>query len=251
MRKRVVLTIALVMALCAAVAGRVLADDAPISVRSGNIKMSIQATGWPGTLPKDRFIPVAFLTAGDISTVDGSHPPALEEVIVDIGSSGVGVNADQFPTCTALKLAGTTTQQAEKTCHDAIVGRGSGAAEVEFSEQKPFTATSPLVIFNGGEKNGKVLMLIHAYAAVPTPTAFVAKVITTKEHKGPYSLHTVGKIPEIAGGAGSITHFSLYFERNGYLVSNCSTGHFTIHVTSKYHDGTTVKGNIIRGCART
>lgn len=250
MRKRVVLTVALVMALCAAVAGRVLADDAPISVRSGNVKMMIQGTGWPGRLPKDRLTPVTFLASGKISTVDGSHPPALEEVIFDIGEE-VALEAGKFPTCTAQQLAARSTRQAEKVCRDAIVGRGSGAVEVEFAEQKPFTATSPLVIFNGGEKNGKSVMLIHAYAAVPSPTAIIGTVVTTKEHKGPYRLHSVGTIPPIAGGAGSVTRFSLFINRKGYLLSACKIGHFSFQVAAKYHDGTTVKGSFIRTCIGT
>lgn len=247
MRKRVVLTIALVIALCAAVVGRVLAVEPPIVVRSGNVEMTIQGTGWPDALPKHKLAPISFKASGKIATVDGTHPPALEEVIVDVGER-VGVNAGQFPTCTKQEIAATSTEQAERSCHDAIIGRGSGKVEVEFAEQKPFTATGPLVIFNGGEKDGKAMFLVHAYVAVPSPTAIVTTVVLTKEHKGPYRLHAVGTIPPIAGGAGSVTGFSMSLDRKGYFVAACNNGHFSIKVSAKYHDGTRVKGGFIRTC---
>ena len=43
-------------------------------------------------------------------------------------------------------------------------------------------------------------MLIHAYVSVPAPTAIVTTVLTSREHKGPYRLHSVATIPLIAGG---------------------------------------------------
>ena len=84
--------------------------------------------------------------------------------------------------------------------------------------------------------------------SVPAPTAIVTRVVTTKEHKGSYRLHTVASIPLIAGGAGSVTAFALKINRKGYLLANCSNGKFSAHATAKFRDGTEVSGSFFRPC---
>ena len=68
----------------------------------------------------------------------------------------------------------------------------------------------------------------------------------TKEHKGPYGTHSVASVPKIAGGAGSVTAFSLTFpkklfaykgKKHGYLLAKCANGHFLAQAEAKFSDG--------------
>lgn len=248
MAARALSTLAVTIALSAGLAGLASASgEKPITVRSGNVVLTLNGNASPTALPRHKLAPVSFHASGKIATADGSHPPALEEVILDAGKAGT-IEANDFPTCRAGQLEAKTTEEAEAGCRKAIVGTGKTEVEVLFPESSPFTAKGPLVIFNGGEKGGKSLLLIHAYVSVPVPTAIVTKIVTTREHRGPYRLHSIARIPQIAGGADSVIYFYLNIDRKGYLTANCSNGHFSAHVEARFHDGTTVSGGFLRPC---
>jgi hypothetical protein len=248
MRKSLTCTLAVVIAIGAVWAAVAVAGgEKPVVVRAGNVILTVNGNASPTALPRNKLVPISFHASGKIATADGAHPPALDEVVLDVGKAGT-IEAGAFPTCSAGQIEATTTEEAERVCRDAIVGSGQTEVEVQFPESSPFTAKGPLVIFNGGEKGGKSLMLIHAYVSVPAPTAIVTPVLTNKEHKGPYRLHSVTKIPLIAGGAGSVTGFYLSIDRKGYLTANCSNGHFSAHLTANFRDGTSVSGSFERPC---
>jgi hypothetical protein len=248
MRKSVICTFAVVVA-CAAIWAAVAAagGETPVVVRSGNVILTVNGNASPTALPRNKLAPISFHASGKIATADGTHPPALDEVVLDAGKAGT-IEADDFPTCRLGQIEATTTKQAESVCGDAIVGGGQTEVEVQFPESSPFTAKGPLVIFNGGQKGGKSLMLIHAYVSVPAATTIVTPVLTSREHKGPYRLHSVSKIPLIAGGSGSVTGFYLKIDRKGYLTANCSNGHFSAHLAANFRDGTAVSGSFQRPC---
>lgn len=238
---------ALALVAAVAVAGT---GEKPLVIRSGNLLMTLDGNATPTTLPKHELVPVSFHASAKLETLDGSHPPALREVITELGKTAV-IKANDFPTCTARDLESRTTKQAEAHCKSAIIGRGFAKAEIQFPEQTPIEVKSPLLVVNGGEKNGKILIFIHSYLTVPTPTAIVTTVTTTRIHNGVYRLHSIAKIPLIAGGAGSPTYFYLNINRRGYAWANCDNGHFAAHVVSKFRDGTTVSGSFIRPCTGT
>jgi hypothetical protein len=92
----------------------------------------------------------------------------------------------------------------------------------------------------------------------PVTAALVTTVKITKEHKGPYGTHSVATIPKIAGYAGSVTAFSLTFQKklfaykgqqHGYLLARCANGKFLAQAEAKFHDGTQIgPAKIVRAC---
>lgn len=225
------------------------------TVQAGNLILTFGGKVTPSALPKTKKAPISLTVNATIGTANGAQPPAATEVIVDTDKNGE-VNAAGLPVCTASKLQAEDTKQAEAACPTAIVGKGSTKVLVTFPESPPFTAEGPLVLFNGGSKGGKTLLLIQAYVAVPTPTALVTTVEITKEHDGPYGTHSVAQIPVIAGGAGSVTDFSFTLHRlftnkghkESYLMAQCANGHFVAHATAKFSDGTDIEGNTVVPC---
>jgi hypothetical protein len=197
--------------------------------------------------PRTKLAPITLHFSGRIATVDGSQPPALKDFIVETGKTGA-IDTKGVPVCGRGRIEATSTQAAERACRGAIVGRGSTEVRVAFPESTPFTAKGPLVIFNGGTKRDKTLILIHAYVAVPAPTAIVETITITKEHKGPYNLHAAGPIPLIAGGSGSVTSFDLTINRPDYLMASCLGGMFFAHVVATFRNETEVSGSLTRPC---
>ena len=91
----------------------------------------------------------------------------------------------------------------------------------------------PLLVFNGGERGGRVTLLIHTFITVPQPTAIIAAVTITREGRG---LHAVAKVPVVASGYGSLLDFDFKLgktyeykgRRLGYLEAKCPDGTFKL-----------------------
>jgi hypothetical protein len=258
MRKYLMLTMALVSLIALTVAGiafGAVKKDKPSTVIAGNLKLTFDGGFAPKALPKSTLAPIALTAKGIIDTVDGKHPPALKEAIVETDKNGA-INVKGYPTCTSGQLQSQDTSHAEAICKDAIIGSGTTQAEVEFPEQKPIAVNSKLLVFNGGFKGGVTTLYIHAYFTAPVTGAIVTTLKIKKVHNGRYGLKTVATIPKIAGGSGSVTSFSLKIDKKftykgkkvSVLTAKCPDGKLQAHVTGVFSDGTRASTEIIRTC---
>jgi hypothetical protein len=177
-------------------------------------------------------------------------------VIVDTDKNGT-IDARGVPTCTAGKLEARTTAAAESACRPAIVGTGTTDVEVEFPEQRPIPIHSKLLAFNGGVKGGTTTIFIHAFLTSPVTAAIVTTVKIKKEHKGPYGIRSIASVPKIANGVGSVTAFSLTFQKrlfaykgrkHGYLLAKCANGSFKAQAEAVSLNGEKLGGRIVRAC---
>jgi hypothetical protein len=223
----------------------IAAAEKPTTVRDGNLVLTINGGVTPKALPKKTLAPIALDVEGEIASADGSHPPALRELIVDTDKNG-SVDARGAPTCKQSQLEAQTTTAAEKICRSAIVGTGTTDVEVEFAEQRPIAVRSKLVAFNGGSKGATTTIFIHAYLTSPVSAAIVTTLKITRERKGRYGTRSVALIPRIAGGVGSVTGFRLTFakklfpykgHRHGYLLAKCADGHFDFQAEAIFTGG--------------
>lgn len=220
----------------------------PKVVRVGNFFFKDDGGISPTRLPRHEPAPVSAIIKDEIGTLDGSHPPAIESVIAYFDKT-IEVNAKGLPACKKTQLVARSTASAKKACPRAIVGAGEGEVEVAFPEQAPFTAKGPIVLFNGGIQGATTLLLIHAYVAVPAPTAVIATVKITRVHRGPFGLHVVAQIPKIAGGFGSPINYKITLGRTftykgkkeSYLTASCPTGHYLAEGKIQFFDGTLLK----------
>jgi hypothetical protein len=212
---------------------------------AGNICVTDDGGISPSKLPRHGKAPITARLNGKIETRDGTHPPALQTVDIDIDKT-IGIDAVGLPTCKAGQLQARNTADAKKACSGAIVGSGSAEVEVEFPEQTPFRSTGPLVLFNGGVQGRTTTVLLHAYVNVPAPTAIVVKATITRIHRGRFGLHIAAKVPRIAGGSGSVTMFDLKVGRKftykgkqkSFLVAGCPTGTWLTKGKVLFSDGT-------------
>ncbi|HET6570031.1 MAG TPA: hypothetical protein VFG58_00885 [Solirubrobacterales bacterium] len=241
--KRLILSTLVGAALTLLVAAVALAK--PEVVRVGNLVLRDNGGISPTRLPRHRQAPVAAILKATIRTADDSHLPAVREVVLDVDRI-IHINARGLPVCKARQLEARDTKAARRICGRAIVGRGAGSVEIAFPEQKPIMVSSPLTMFNGGVRGGTTTLFVHAFITVPVPAAIVIPIKITSIHRGRYGLHTISKIPPIAGGSGSVSRFKLKIDRKfayrgkkaSYLTASCPTGHYFTKGHVLFDDGT-------------
>jgi hypothetical protein len=187
----------------------------------------------PMKLPAHEYAPVRWRLFGKIGTSDGSHPPALREIELDVDKD-VRLNAKGYPACRASGRERRDPGAMMAACRAAVLGKGGARVEVAFPEQEPILVKSPLTVFNGGESRGKAKLLIQIIVTVPVPTAVVTEVTIIRRATG---VHTVSKVPTIAGGNGSLIDFKFKLGKTfsykgksvGYFEAKCPDEVFKVN----------------------
>ncbi|MFN8163097.1 MAG: hypothetical protein U0R26_04555 [Solirubrobacterales bacterium] len=251
MRKALLRALAMVAVVSLALAGSAVA----LRLQVGNIIVTTDGGFTPTTLPRHELAPIKLHGYGRISTVDGSNPPILEQIVLWFDKHG-SVETRGLPICTAGKLAATTTSQARRLCPGSIVGTGFGKAVVDFPEQGPIPASSPITIFNGPMNHGNPTVLAHAHLTVPGPTTFVVPIEIQKVRDGRYGFKTVADIPRIAGGYGTPIYGRLSIGRTwkyrgktlSYANASCPDGRLQARGQFKFNDGSLLRGTLLRPC---
>jgi hypothetical protein len=253
LRRRIALVGALGVIAALAIVGVSMAagGETPVTVKVGNLELTANGGFTPTALSKTKQTPIELKASGEVKEADGSHPPAAREIIIE-GDKNAEVHVKGIPTCTSGQLQATSTGAALKACKSALIGEGTTTAQVAFAEQKPIDVPSKLLLFNGGEKGGKITWYVHAYFSNPISGAIVTTVTISKIHKGPYGTLAVAKVPQITGGSGSIISFNLNIKKSvagvNPISAKCVGGKLKVHVQAKFEDGTKAETEILRAC---
>lgn len=253
--RRLLAILVISAAALAGVLSAAASAERPAKVRVGDLALTFNGGFRPKALPKRQMAPIGLNVSGKIRTLDGSHPPALREFVLETDRNG-GIDVKGYPTCRSGQLQSRDTNAAQKACGEAIIGRGKTKVEVAFPEQKPIPVSSKLLVFNGGVAGGTTTLFIHAYFNAPITGAIVTTVKIKKIHAGRYGIRSIATIPKIAGGAGSVTDFSLgirkVFRRHGDKVSvlsaRCTDGKLQARGEARFVDGTRAKAEVVRSC---
>jgi hypothetical protein len=253
--RRYLIWILVLAGMIVVAAGGIATASKPVVIRGGNLILTVNGDVFPVALPEDTPAPISLKVSGSITTSDGSQPPALRKVIIDTAKDGY-VNAEGLPVCTMSKLVAQSSEAAKKSCPASIVGRGHTTVRVAFPESTPFSAEGQVTAFNGGVQGRVTTLFIHAYVAVPAPTAVITTVKIEREANGPYGLRSVARVPVIAGGHGSLTKFDLtihrlftyHGEQESYLEGECHNDKQLAKVVDIFADGTEVVGRLVRPC---
>jgi hypothetical protein len=197
--------------LAVATVGATAAGATRITV--GNLTVDFGFDSAPKALPTDHDVPVEFWGHSNIGTVDGSAPQPVTHVVAEFDKFG-HLETRGLPKCSRSRLVATTPTQARRLCPDSIIGTGFGEAVINFPEQAPITAGSPVTFFNGPEIGGDPSLIVHAHLDVPAPTTYLVPVRIERIHKGVYGFRVEATIPPIAGGYGSPTKFRFKVDRD-------------------------------------
>jgi hypothetical protein len=228
---------------------------------NGNLFVSFHGGISPTKLPRDKQVPVSVQMGGKIKTTDGTKPPKLDRIILDINSHG-SIDTNGLPTCPLSKLQNASSKQATKLCGDAQVGHGNVTSRVGLPGQGDFATNGPLLAFNGKYK-GKPAIFAQVNSKSTLAVTYVI-VFQIKSAKGKtFGSELDAKLPSIASGSGYISAFDLSLKRKytvhgqkrSYISANCpvppgvSKGGFTFaRSTYEFADGRSVTATLQRDC---
>jgi hypothetical protein len=254
MRRNLIRACLAALAIALVLAGAAFAAKEVVQV--GNLSLTDNGGISPYELPAHGGAPATARLEAEVATLDGSHPPALRSVDLEVAKT-VEVDAVGLPVCQAGRIRATSSAAAKKACPGALIGSGSAEVEVLFPEQAPFSSTGPLLLFNAGVHGATTKVLLHAYVDVPAPTAIVVPADITRIHRGAYGLEITATIPRIAGGAGSVTKFHLDVGRKftyrgrprSFITASCPSGHWGARGEAGFSDGTKLKVLHVFPCA--
>lgn len=226
-----------------------------LRIRIGNTVVTAAATFVPHDLPQHRDAPVTVTSSTDISTVDGSAPSTMRQIIFVFDKHG-SVDTKGVPVCTLAKLAETTTAAAKARCPGAVVGEGLGRAVVNLPGQAQFEISSPIVLFNAPPVNGQPALIAHAYETVPVPKALLVPFTIERIQRGRFGFRVQVQMPEIAGGYGAATLAKASVGRTwkkggktlSYVNARCEGGRLQVHGSLNFEDGSFFQGTLIQPC---
>jgi hypothetical protein len=248
MKKRSVILLVFVISLLGA--GVAVAA----SVRIGTLVVNADGGFAPRLLPKRAFAPIHFEGHADVKTTDGSMPPALRQVRLELDRDGRLTTAG-LPVCPPSRIEGATPQQARSRCRGAIVASGHAAAEIGLPGQRPVEVRSPLTLFNGPRQGGDPTIVAHAQSTFPAVETFVLTV-PIERRGGTYGYRIQFEVPEIAGGRGALTHVDARIDRRyraggaerSYVSARCSDYILQTRGFFSFADGTVISGSVFKAC---
>jgi hypothetical protein len=221
-----------------------IAAASPIDLMPPTVETIVSGGPSPARLPARERAPVSFLLAERLQTSDGSHPPALRELEIELDRY-FSLDVEGLPRCHPGLQSQRTTGLEQ--CEPAAVGAGTLAAEVAFPEQQPSEVEGELQVFNGGTARGTTTFWLYSYLSAPITGGFFMPLKFRRHRDGRYELRANLEIPKIANGAGSITYLGARF-RKGIFSASCPGGKLQEQTRSTFVDGTVQSATLIRTC---
>jgi len=254
---------ALKLTLATALVGALVVSafaDAEIT-RKGNLQLALTGELSPTTLPRSGTAPVAVTIGGKVTTTDGTAPPRLKTLAIDLNSSGE-LDSSGLPVCGYSSIQPGSSSRALNACRAALVGKGTFKAEITLAGQKPYPTGGRMLLFNGTE-GGKNVLFGHIYAARPFATSFVIVFKIKKLGKGPFGTSLAAVLPPSLLNWGNITGIEIKLQRNfssggkrhSYLSAGCPTpkgvprASFPLtKATFGFDDGRKLSSTLVRSC---
>ena len=203
--------------------------SASVITQSENLRVSVTGKLSPKKLPREGTAPISVSVGWDIATTDGSPPPKLKTLAIEINRNG-RFETEGLPTCPYAKIQPATTQRALSNCRSALVGQGSFSANIALKGQEgeSYPAQGRLLVFNGEEK-GKPVLFGQIYAAHPFATSFVITFKVTQAAKGTYGTVLQAELPKALRSWGDLTGIQMSLSRryhyqgrsHSYISAGC------------------------------
>lgn len=210
MRSFVPRRIAFTLAL-AAVLGAASAAGATV-IQSEGVRISVNGELSPKKLPHKGTAPVSVQVGWDISTADGSPPPKLKSLQIEINRHGA-LDYAGLPSCPYSKIQPASTQRALAGCRPSLVGRGTFTAEISLRGQEESYETKGKLLFFKGEEKRKAILYGQIYSAHPFATSFVIPFAIKAKRKGAYGTVLAAMLPKALRSWGNLTGIQMRLQR--------------------------------------
>lgn len=196
-------------------------------IQRGGLRVSVDAGVAPRRLPREGAAPVRFKLAARIASADGSVPPQLRRISVEINRNG-HLDPAGLPVCDLGAIQPATNAGALAACRRSLVGEGSFAAKVLITSQAPFPSRGKVLAFNG-RWHGRPAILAHIYGTAPVPTSYTLPFVIGSIGRGTYGTRLSASLPDFTSKWGYVTAISLKLGRgfrshgsaHSYLTAGC------------------------------
>jgi hypothetical protein len=179
-----------------------------------NLRLGVDGEFSPRKLPRDGTAPIAVSVGWRIATTDGSPPPKLKKLKIEINRAG-RFDLTGLPICPYARIQPATTRRALSNCRSALVGRGSFSALVALAGQESYVARGDMLVFNG-RQGRKPVLFGQIYSARPFANSFVI-VFALDKLRGTYGTSLTATLPPALRGWGSLTEIQMRLARRfGY-----------------------------------
>jgi hypothetical protein len=196
--------------------------------KNENLLVAFNGRILPHSLPRDRDAPVRVSLDGQVKTTDGSKPPQLRRMSIEVNRYG-HLSTVGLPTCRPGELESTSPELAMARCGPALVGHGHFGAHLEFPEKAPFPAEGTMLAFNG-RAHGRPAIFLHIHGSNPAEITVVLTFEIRHRRSGKFGTVFTAKIPRIAADLGYVTDIGLDFgrtysyrgQRRSFLSARCA-----------------------------
>lgn len=196
-------------------------------VGKGTLRVSVTGKLSPSSLPRTGAAPIAVSLGGEVGTTDGSAPPRLKALRVEVNRNGHFDYAG-LPTCAYDRIQPATSTRALTACRPALVGEGSFTATITLGGQEPYPTKGRLLVFNG-ESHGRPVLFGQIYSPYPFATSFVIVFSVEKIAHGKYGTALTAPLPRALGSWGNLTGIEMTLSRrytvkgvkHSYLSAAC------------------------------
>jgi hypothetical protein len=195
----------------------------------GNLLFKVSAEISPKKLPREGRAPVAVSIDWSIATTDGTQPPTLKTLKIEINRYGI-LDPTGLPICPYHKIQPASTSRALKNCRSSLVGKGSFSALVGLEGQESYVAKGKMVVFNS-RKGGKPVLFGQIYSGYPFANSFVIVFRVDKRKKGPFGTSLTATLPASLRDWGNLTEIKMRLSRKfgyrgkarSFLSAGCPT----------------------------
>jgi hypothetical protein len=200
--------------------------DAEIT-QKGTLRVKVTAELDPRRLPREKRAPVAVSIDSGFTTTDGSVPPQLRTLRIELDRHG-RLDTAGLAICHVNQIQPASTAQAVAACRAALVGRGSFSVTVLLRNQEPYATQGRLLLFNGVLK-GKPVLLGHIYSPRPFANSFVIPFRISSNRRGRYGIVLAASLPKAFTSWGHVTamrlrlgrRYSSHGERRSFASAGC------------------------------
>jgi hypothetical protein len=203
-----------------------LASASEVS-QKGSLRIKVSGKLSPKRLPRERAAPISVAVGGEISTTDGSLPPQLKKLRIELNRHAL-LDTAGLPICEYPRIQPGSSSHALSQCRASLLGTGSFTANITLAGQEPYPTRGRLLVFKG-LRHGRPVLYGHIFSAKPFATSFVIVFAIERLQGGTYGTALNAPLPKAMDAWGRLTgleltlsrHYSYRGSAHSFISSGC------------------------------
>jgi len=196
--------------------------------QKGNLRISVNGKLSPKALPRQGTAPVSVSVSGTVSTTDGTAPPQLRTMQIEVNRHG-RFDVVGLPVCRYNDIQPASDSRALAACRAALVGEGHFAGTIALpGSAEPFPMAGRLLLFNG-RQHGRPVLFGHIYSPKPFASSFVMVFEMRTTTHGTYGTTLTANLAKALGAKRNLESIEMTLSRryryrgatHSYISSGC------------------------------